>query len=86
MISAVVLVNANAGEDNMVLGTIRCIEEIEEAHALWGVYDLIVKINANSIVRIKDTIKFRLRRLAGVNSILTLMMTGMPPSLSFLLS
>ena len=57
LLSAVVLVNTHVGEENKVLETIRKLDGVEEAHALWGVYDLMVKIKADSIDRLKEIIK-----------------------------
>jgi DNA-binding Lrp family transcriptional regulator len=73
MVSAVVLVNTNVGEINRVLQNIKNMDGVEEAHALWGVYDLLVKIQANSMERLKEIIKSGLRQLAGVSAVLTLM-------------
>jgi DNA-binding Lrp family transcriptional regulator len=73
MVSAVVLVNTNVGEINRVLQNIKNMDGVEEAHALWGVYDLLVKIQANSLERLKEIIKSGLRQLAGVSAVLTLM-------------
>lgn len=73
MISAVVLVNTEVGEESKVLERIKKIEGVEEAHILWGVYDLMVKIKANSIDKLKETIKSHLRRMDNVNALLTLM-------------
>ncbi len=78
MISAVVLVNTNIGEENSVLENIKNVDGVEEAHVLWGVYDLMVKIKAISIDRLKEIIKLGLRQLAGVSSVLTLMIIDSP--------
>jgi DNA-binding Lrp family transcriptional regulator len=45
----------------------------KEAHALYGVYDLLVKIKAISFNKLKEIIKLRIQRIAGVTSSLTLM-------------
>jgi DNA-binding Lrp family transcriptional regulator len=82
MISAVILVNTNVGEQNRLLETIRKVDGVEEAHALWGVYDLMVKIKAISIDRLKEIIKSGLRQLAGVSNILTLMIVDSSQNLS----
>ena len=73
MISAVLLVNTDVGEENRLLENIKSMEGVEEAHAVWGVYDLMVKMKADSIDKLKEIIKFRLRLFAGVTNILTLM-------------
>ena len=73
MVKAVVLVNTNVGEENNVLEKIRNLAGVEKAHALWGVYDLIVTLKASSFDRLKEIINSGLRQLAGVSNVLTLM-------------
>ena len=73
MISAVVLVNTDFDSQDRVIESLRLIEGVEEAHALYGVYDLLIKIKANSIDKLKEITKFRIKPIAGVNSSLTLM-------------
>jgi DNA-binding Lrp family transcriptional regulator len=74
MISAVVLVTTESGSSqDHILENLRNIEGVEEAHALYGLYDLIIKIKAQTIEKIKETIKLRIRQMSGVTSSLTLM-------------
>ena len=73
MISAVVLVNTDLGSQDKVLESLKQVEGVEEAHALYGVYDLLVKIKAISVDKLKDITKLRIRQIAGVTSSLTLM-------------
>ncbi len=72
MISAVVLVNTQS-EPSAMIESLRKIQGVEEAHALVGVYDLIVKVKASSIDRLKEIIKFYIRKIAGITGTLTLM-------------
>ncbi len=53
--------------------SLKNIEGLEEAHALYGVYDLIIKIKANSLDKLKDTVKSRIKQIPGVTRSLTLM-------------
>jgi DNA-binding Lrp family transcriptional regulator len=73
MISAVVLVNTDSGAQDKVAKSIKLVEGVEEAHALYGVYDLLIKIKAISFDKLKEIIKLRIREIAGVTSSLTLM-------------
>ena len=74
MISAVVLLNTGLGEfQDKLIESLKLIEGVEEAHALYGVYDLMIKIKALTLDKLKDIIKLRIRQLAGVTSSLTLM-------------
>jgi DNA-binding Lrp family transcriptional regulator len=78
MISAVVLVNTELNSQDRVLENLKRVEGVEEAHALFGVYDLMLKIKANSIDRLKDITKLRIRQTDGVTSSLTLMLVDEP--------
>ncbi len=82
MISAVVLLNTEVGDESKILESIKKVEGVEETHALWGVYDLAVKIKANSIDKLKETIKSRLRKMDGITALLTLMIIEKPENVS----
>jgi DNA-binding Lrp family transcriptional regulator len=72
MVSAMVLVNTNVGEQTEVLERLKHVEGVEEAHTLWGVYDLMLKVNAGSSDRLKEIVRSHLRQ-PGVTMLLTLL-------------
>ena len=74
MVSAMVLINIGTEDQKKVLESIRQVKGVEEAHALWGIYDLMVKITANSIERLKEIIVNNLKQVVGVANTLTLML------------
>lgn len=74
MISAVVLVNTELGSSqDEIIASLKLVEGIEEAHALYGVYDLMVKIKALTFDKLREIIKLHIKQVAGVTSSLTLM-------------
>lgn len=73
MISAVVLVNTQTESGQEVIKHLRQIDGVVEAHALYGVYDFIVKIRAQSIDKMKELIRVTIRKIVGVTDSLTLM-------------
>ena len=73
MISALVLVNTDLGSQDKVIESLKLVEGVEEARALYGVYDLSIKIKANSFDKLKEIIKLRIKQITGVTSSLTLM-------------
>jgi DNA-binding Lrp family transcriptional regulator len=73
MISAVVLVNTDLDAQERVIESLRLVDGVEEAHALYGVYDLLIKIKGSSIDKLKEIAKLRIKPIAGLNSSLTLM-------------
>jgi len=78
MVSAVVLVNTDLNSQDKVIQSLKLVEGVEEAHALYGVYDLLLKIKAASIDKLKDVVKFRIKQINGVTSSLTLMIIEEP--------
>jgi DNA-binding Lrp family transcriptional regulator len=75
VISAIVLVNTDIGEEKQVFEKIKTVEGVEEAHALTGLYDLLIKVQAKSVDSLKDNERL-LRRINGVSNLSTLMITG----------
>jgi DNA-binding Lrp family transcriptional regulator len=73
MVSALVLVNSDLDAQDRVIESLRQVGGVEEAHALYGVYNLIFRINAVSIDKIRKITKLKIKPIADVNSSLTLM-------------
>jgi DNA-binding Lrp family transcriptional regulator len=73
MPTAYILVNTEIGSEKQVLKALKKIEGVEEAHNLWGVYDLIVNIKAHSIDELKHIITNRIEKIGKINSKLTML-------------
>lgn len=73
MISAVVLVNTDSNTRDDVLENVKQVEGVKEAHPLYGVYDLLLKVKVNSIDEFKNTTKAQINQVRGVTGSLTLM-------------
>jgi len=72
MSKAYVLLNVESGAEEAVLKQLKEISIVEEAHISYGVYDLIVKVNANSMDKMKEDISHKIRKIKQVRSTLTL--------------
>ncbi len=46
--------------------------EVSEFHGLYGIYDIIVFVEAESMSELKDVINTKIRRLEAINSTLTM--------------
>jgi DNA-binding Lrp family transcriptional regulator len=73
MVSAVVLVNTDLDAQNEVIKNLKRVDGVEEAHALYGVYDVLVKVKASSIDDVKNITRSKIKQVSGVTSSLTLM-------------
>ena len=69
---AFVLINTEIGSESDVLKSLKDVEGIEEAYSVYGVYDIIAKIKADSMDKLKDIVTWRIRRLNKVRSTLTM--------------
>ena len=72
MATAFVLINAEIGAEAEVLGDLRPIPEVREAHLVYGVYDIIAVVDTTTMQELKDAISFKIRRLDKVHSTLTM--------------
>jgi len=72
MPKAFVLINTEIGSEADVLKDLRKIEGVEEAHSVYGVYDIIAKVSAESMDKLKEIVTWRIRRLDKVRSTLTM--------------
>jgi len=69
---AFVLINTEIGSESEVLKVLKEVEGMEEAYSVYGVYDIIAKIRADSMDKLKDIVTWRIRRLNKVRSTLTM--------------
>jgi len=76
MPTAFVLVNTEIGSENEVLTALKKVDGVQEAHSVYGVYDIVAKIQAESIDKLKEIVTWHIRRLDKVRSTLTMITTS----------
>jgi DNA-binding Lrp family transcriptional regulator len=69
---AYVLINTEIGCIPEVLKAVKKIKNVSEAHSVYGVYDIVIKIHAESMAKLKDVVTWNIRRLNNVRSTLTM--------------
>jgi DNA-binding Lrp family transcriptional regulator len=69
--TAFVLINAEMGAS--LDKDLKAIPEVKEFYSVYGVYDYVVRIEANSMEQLKDVITSKIRRMENVRSTLTMM-------------
>ena len=72
MAIAFVLINAELGAENELVNQLKATENVKYVYVLYGVYDLVVKIEAPDNATLKKTISNNLRQLKNVRSTLTM--------------
>jgi len=75
MTTAYVLINCDLGFDTEILDEIKQLEEVKEAHGIFGAYDIIVKLESVNVENLREVITWKIRKLNRVRSTLTLMAT-----------
>lgn len=72
MATAYVLVNTEIGSEEEVLKDLRALPEIKEAHVVYGVYDIITRIQAETMEELKGVVTAKIRRMDKIRSTLTM--------------
>ena len=72
MATAFVLINAEIGAETEVLKGLKDVKEVKEGHMVYGVYDIIARIETETMQELKDIISWKIRRLDKVRSTLTM--------------
>lgn len=69
---AFVLVNVEAGTDREVLENIKKIPEVKTAYMVYGVYDIIVMIESDTLEKLREMVTKKIRQLDKVRSTMTM--------------
>ena len=74
MLSAYVLISCDLGAEDDVISELKTIEGIKEIFVTFGVYDILVKAEAENIEILRDVIiERKIRKIPRLRSTLTLM-------------
>jgi len=73
MPTAFVLINTELGFETDVLKDIKKVEGVEEVYAVYGTYDIVAKVKAETMDRLKEIVTVRIRKVNNVRATLTLM-------------
>jgi len=69
---AFVLINAEIGSEDNVLTELRKLGNVKESYVVYGVYDIVAKVEADSMDKLKEIVTWKIRRLDRVRSTLTM--------------
>ena len=71
MFSAYLFINTEIGSESSVLEALKNVEGVEEAHGLWGAYDIIASLKADTM----DKLKYIITKNIGGNEKITAKLT-----------
>lgn len=72
MAMAFVLINTQVGSESEVLAALKKVDGVEEAYMVYGVHDVVTKVKADTMDKLKEIVTWRLRRLDSVRSTQTM--------------
>jgi DNA-binding Lrp family transcriptional regulator len=72
MPKAFVLMNAELGSEDSLVNELKKLESVREVYQVYGVYDIVAQVEADTMEKVKETITWKLRKLNGVKSTLTM--------------
>ena len=72
MPQAFMLINSEMGVEDELLKELKRMENVREAYSVCGVYDIVVKVEADTMEELKEVATSKTRRLDKVRSTLTM--------------
>jgi DNA-binding Lrp family transcriptional regulator len=72
MPTAYVLINCDLGAEDEIIREIKKIPEAKEVSGVYGVYDIIAKVESDSMDKLREIITWKIRRIDKVRSTLTM--------------
>ena len=72
MATALVLINTETGSEQEVLDELRKIDAVKESYMVYGVYDIVAMVGADTMDKLKEIVTWNVRRLDKVRSTLTM--------------
>ena len=72
MPNAFVCLNTELGREEDIIRDLKNLEEVKEDFRVYGVYDIIAKVESDTMDKVKEIITWKLRKLKGVKSTLTM--------------
>lgn len=72
MPTAFVLVNSDPEVEEELIEDLIEIKGVKEVHSVYGIYDFIVKVEADSLEELKSIITWKIRRLRKIRASATM--------------
>ena len=72
---AFVMLNVEIGTEEEMMDALKAIPEVKEAYLAHGVYDIIARVESDTMLNLKDAISRKIRKLEKVRSSLTMIVT-----------
>ncbi len=71
-VCAFVLLTIEMGSKKKIMDALKAIPEVKEAHQLDGVYDIIARVESDTMLNLRDAISRKIRQLEEIRSTMTM--------------
>ena len=71
--TAYVLINCDLGSEEEIISELKTIDGVKEVHGTFGAYDILSKVEAETLPPLRETITWKIRKIPKIRSTLTLM-------------
>lgn len=75
MPSAIILINTEVGKEGEVMTALSNIQGVSEVYLVYGVYDIVSKIESDRMEDLEAIISNQIRKITGIRSTLTLIIS-----------
>jgi DNA-binding Lrp family transcriptional regulator len=69
---AVVFLNIDVGSEDKIMEQLATIPEVKAVYFVYGPYDIVIKIEAPDIDKIRSVVREKVRKIEGIRSTTTL--------------
>ncbi len=66
--TAYLLLNVETGTEEEVMRSLKPVPEVREARMVYGIYDIIIRVETETMEEMKNLVNGRIRRLYRVRS------------------
>ncbi len=73
MATANLLINCELGSEEAIIQKQKGLEGVKEVHGTFGAYDILAKIESDTVEKLRETITWKIRKIEKIRSTLTLM-------------
>ena len=71
--SAYMLINCELGSESSIIEQLKLLPSVKEALGVFGNYDILVKIQAESLESLRDIITFKIRKIPKIHFTTTIL-------------
>jgi len=75
MPTAFVLINSETGSEDEVIRALKKIDAVKEAYKVYGVHDIVVKVESDTMEELERAITWRIRRVDKIQTTQTMIVS-----------